>query len=96
MYIINELDSNTFNFELSVAQSGSFLESNTELIYNGKQTIHTIDFTTSPYDTTSYNTKINVLMRFKTTNYIYDEHDFTILRTDTSSGLIGIGASAEY
>ena len=87
--IINELDSDTFNFALSVAQSGAFLESNTELIYNGKQTIHTVDFTTSPYDTTSYDTNITVFLRFKTANYVYDQQDFTILRADTSSGLIG-------
>ena len=87
--IINELDSDTFNFALSVAQSGAFLESNTELIYNGKQTIHTVDFTTSPYDTTYYDTNITVFLRLRTSSYVYNEQDFKILRTNTNSGIIG-------
>ena len=50
---------------------------------------HTVDFTSSPYDTTSYDTNINVFLRFKTSSHVYDQQDFTILRTNTNSGIIG-------
>ena len=81
LHIINKLSSDTFKFALSAEQSGLDLESDNELIYNDNQDIHTIDFTTPPYNTTAYDTNINVYLKFKTASYIYDNQDFIMLRT---------------
>ena len=81
LHIINKLGSDTFKFVLSVAQSGVDLGSDIELIYNDNQDIHIIDFTTAPYTAISYDTNINVYLKFKTANYIYDNQEFIMLRT---------------
>ena len=81
LHIINKLGSDTFKFVLSVAQSGVDLGSDIELIYNDNQDIHIIDSTTAPYTAISYDTNINVYLKFKTANYIYDNQEFIMLRT---------------